>query len=464
MPTPKNGSTRVIWISAVALLALASTFRPASAAVDEQQGDIYQTTQAYVSQFYPLWFTFNQTRFAQFRPNIIIGPDKISPIYHYVVAINNDTVYASSFLDLSAEPVVLDIPETNAHYSVLTLDPYCDIFQSAIKPPAPGKFVLYGPGFKGSLPDELHKVPVPFDYITIIFRADKFTNGVDMTSEAEVFRQSLHTAPLCAYLGERCPDGVPLGGDAAIVPEILFAVPFKTTADTLIAVEPIAFLRQLQHAVLSPRTPPMSPKVQALSNRFNALFARVSENRAEFARGAQAAHYAIVNNYLNHLGRTNWITYDNIGDWGPHVVQRSSITEFIQYANDRNTAAYYHAFKDQTGAPLNGTDPKGYVLTFSPKEIPETTRFWSLTAYTPEAIELVPNSADKYLVASYIPPHANPDGSISIYLARQRPAGVLDSNWLPIPFGPFNVMLRDYGPAGDVARRTYVPPGILKAQ
>jgi hypothetical protein len=105
------------------------------------------------------------------------------------------------------------------------------------------------------------------------------------------------------------------------------------------------------------------------------------------------------------------------------------------------------------------------VLTFSAKEIPATTRFWSLTAYTPEAIELVPNSADKYLVASYTPGlQTNADGSISIYMARKRPASVPAANWLPIPVGPFNVMLRDYGPAGDVAKKTYVPPGIVKAQ
>jgi hypothetical protein len=301
--------------------------------------------------------------------------------------------------------------------------------------------------------------------MTIIFRVDKFTNGIDMTSEGDTFRRSLHTEPLCSYLGQTCPAGIPMGGDTAIVPEAAFAFPFKTTADTLIAADPIAFLHMLQTAVMSPKTPPMSPNVQRMSDRFNALFARFSGNRSEFASGAQAAHDAIVNDYLNNTGKTNWIHYDNIGDWGPKVVQRSSITEFIQYANDRTAAAYYHAFRDGTGAALDGTDPSGYVLTFSPQEIPAAKRFWSVTAYTPEAIELVPNSADKYLVASYTPGlQTNQDGSISIHMARQLPAGVPAANWLPIPPGPFNMMLRVYGPAGDVAKGIYVPPAILKVQ
>ena len=100
---------------------------------------------------------------------------------------------------------------------------------------------------------------------------------------------------------------------------------------------------------------------------------------------------------------TNWIHFTNIGDWGNQVVERASITEFIQYANDKTAAAYYHVFKDANGNPLDGSNPRGYVLTFPAGQLPEAMRFWSVTAYTPEAIELVDNPADKYAVASYTP-------------------------------------------------------------
>ncbi len=437
--------------------------------------DAFTTTQDYVSQFYPLWFTYYQTSFG--TPNRMVGPNKISPIYHYVVAINNDTVYASSFLDLSMQPVIVTIPSTPVNYSVLTLDRYCDIFHSALPANTPGTYALYGPDFDPTnLPSTVVRVPLPFNYMTLIFRADRFKvvddMEQDMTAEADTFRRGMSTMPLCAWLSQSCPAGVPVGGPTKIVPEIEFILPFKTIADTLIALDPIAFLRQLQTAVNSPKAPPMSSEVKSLSDRFNALFANVTaENRSQFAGGARAAHDQIINQYLNNTGKTNWITYNNIGDWGDcidnspacNVVQRSSITEFIQYANDHAAAAYFHAFKDGDGSPLDGTDSRGYVLNFSSSEIPATNRFWSLTAYTPEAIELVPNSADKYLVASYTPGlQMNADGSISIYLARQLPSGVPAANWLPIPPGPFNVMLRDYGPLGSVLDNKYVPPRIQK--
>ncbi len=463
------------------LLVLSLAVLPAVAKAQ----DAFTTTRDYVSQFYPLWFTYYQTSLG--TPNLLVGPNKISPIYHYVVAINNDTVYASSFLDLSKGPVILTIPKTPANYSVLTLDRYCDIFHSkALLNNTPGTYALYGPDSDpNNLPMTVIPVSLPFNYMAIIFRADKFKKGadnkyVDTTQDADTFRRGMCAMPLSAYPNQSCAAGVPPGPYfTKIVPEIEFALPFKTIADSLIAVDPIAFLRLLQSAVDSPKTPTMSSAVHTLSDHFNALFpSSIAKNRSEFARGARAAHNQIINDYLNNTGDTNWITYENIGHWCPNpddfyactnpdpgsslAVQRSSITEFIQYANDHEAAAYFHAFKDRDGLPLNGTDPNGYVLTFSSQEIPATSRFWSLTAYTPEAIELVPNSAKKYLVASYTGPQTNADGSISIYMARQLPAGVPAANWLPIPPGPFNVMLRDYGPLGSVADGTYVPPPIDK--
>ena len=254
------------------------------------------------------------------------------------------------------------------------------------------------------------------------------------------------------------------------MPEFFFSVPFKTTADDLIAHDPIAFLRQLQRAVVSDRTPTLSPYEQALSHRFDSLFANRNMNRSEFSDGAQAAHELILDRYLTHTDwtrtPTNWIHFTNIGEWGNQVVERSSITEFIQYANNRTAAAYYHVFKDVDGNPLDGRNPQGYVLTFPQGQLPEAMRFWSLTAYTPDAIELVPNLARKYAVASYTPglqPSPNTqDGPLSVYMARQLPAGVPMANWLPIPAGKFNIMLRVYGPEGSVEDNTYVPPSIQR--
>ena len=171
----------------------------------------------------------------------------------------------------------------------------------------------------------------------------------------------------------------------------------------------------------------------------------------------------IVDNYLSNIGPTNLMNFETIGDWDGNVLDRSSITELMQHGNGIATAAYYHAFQDEQGEALRGNGRHGYVLTFPKKQIPDADRFWSLTGYTPEAIELARNAAKKYLVASYTPGLTdNQNGSVSIYMARKPPAGTPFANWLPVPAGPFSVMIRVYGPEGSVAAGTYVPPGEKK--
>ena len=425
-------------------------------------GEAYQTTVRYVTQFYPLLFTYQQAKsFNQF-----IGPEEVTPLYHGVVAINVDTIYASTALNLTDQPVILKVPATTVTYSILQLDPYGDVFQTALAPTASGgTYLLYGPGFTGTIPAGVIPVEEPLNYSNLLFRADKASStGQDTTSEAEQFREGLFTQPLCAYLHQTCPAGTPAGGFTEVLPQFpRFAVPIKSLVDALAEKHPLIFLKLLQTAVHAPNTPPMSPAQLALSNRFDGLFSNLGANASALRAGARAAHALIITSYLSHTGATNWVHFNNIGYWGKQVVQRSAITEFCQYCNSINTAGYWHAFKDGQGMPLNGRNPRGYVLTFAKGRVPTAKRFWSLTAYTPQAIELIPNRANKYEVASYTPGLLyNTDGSLTIYISTTRPPGVPMANWLPVWRFRFNVMLRIYGTTDTAS--TYVPPAITEVR
>lgn len=411
----------------------------------------FATAESYVEQFYPLWFSYYQA----VASNQLLGPASISPTYHEVVAINDDTLYASTFVDVTDQPAILTIPATSATYSILALDPYGDVFPSGIPALTPGVYALTGPGYTGTLPSGVTPIALPLNNSLLIFRVDKFSaSGVDETTAATTFRASLQMQTLSDYMAD------PSGGAANILPVAAFAAPFKDAADTLIANDPILFLKMLQTAVGSSFAPPLSPDQTTLSNELNQLLASGTD-LTDLAAGVQAAHQAIVNDYLDNTGPTNWIHFTDIGNWGDNVLDRSAIAEFIQYGNNAAAAAYYQTFDDAAGAPLNGSTPGGYVLTFPSGDLPQADRFWSLTAYTPDSIELIPNSADKYEVASYTPGlQYNADGSLSIYISQQQPAGVPAANWLPVSSDLFNIMLRVYGPEGSVAADTYVPPAI----
>jgi hypothetical protein len=453
----RTGATGLALLGGVPGIALRAQ-EVAASQVDSSvaQAPAFQTTVRYVVEFYPLWFTYYQSFVA--RQNTLAGPVRVTPLYQIVVAINVDTIYASSFLFLEEQPVVLTIPPTAATYSVLNLNPYGEIFETGIRDA--GIYCLTAPDYHGPMPAGATQIEMPFDVSILIFRADRYSaTNLDQTAAARAFQRALKLQTLLAYQQD------PAGGGTLVLPEAVFSLPFKTAADELATTTPIAFLNQLQRAVNSANTPPLSPEAQALVAEFDALFAEKDSSGDEpaFRAGVRTAHRQIIDNYLSQRGATNWITFTNIGDWGDHVLDRAFITEFIQYANGRSTAAYYHAFHDGAGDPLDGRNNGGYVLNFPKDQLPEAERFWSLTAYTPDSIELIRNPARKYAVARYTPGlEYNEDGSLSVYITTLLPRGVPEANWLPVVRQPFNIMLRVYGPEGAVADNTYVPPPIVR--
>ncbi|WP_168929531.1 DUF1214 domain-containing protein [Nocardioides sp. GY 10113] len=445
-------------------MALAVTLGgvPRGPAAAYPPGDVGATTEQYVETFYPLWFT--NLQFALAPKNKFIGPDRISPIYQSVVAINDDTLYASSPIDTSDGPVHIRVPASRrVGYSVLLLDAFGNVYDSPVPSKAAGirmpatRYTLVGPGTGARVPPRA--AVLPYDFMFMIFRADKFSGEADLTTQAEAFRRRLR-----------------INREAtAVVPERDYATPFKLIADRRANNRPIAFLRGLQRAVASPIHPPLPAADQQLVEEFDAAFGDgrdlSPEERAAFADATRTAHAAIVANYLDHRGATNWTHFTNIGDWGTAVLDRSSITEFCQYCNGISTAAYYHAFYDVAGEPLVGATRGGYVINFAAPGsangmTPDASRFWSLTAYTPRSVELIPNRANKYVVARYTPGLTyNGDGSLTVHISRVKPAGVPAANWLPVRRRQFNVMLRVYGvvAGSTVAENTYLPPPITPA-
>lgn len=415
----------------------------------QASSDAYQTTLKYVVTFYPIWFTYEQWQLSSV--NKFIGPARMTPVYHAVVAPNDDTLYGNTVVNLTSEPLIVTIAKTKDLYSVLSTDAFGDVNDTGIK--SAGVYALYGPSWSGSLPSGVKPVAINSNYSGLIIRADKYSgSGQNMKVEAELFRRELHAAPLSVW--QKNHDAQP----CRILSTLFFSVPFKTIADTLATKQPMEFLSQLQAGVDSSIPPTLTQSEETLSDHFNKIF-NARKNDAPFIEATRAAHQMIVEKYLTHTGETNWITFDTIGTTWTDIV-RAAITEFIQYGNSHATAAYYQTFEDSTGGALDGK-AHSYVLTFPKNDIPQAERFWSVTAYTPSSITLIRNPLHKYLVGSYTPGlHENRDGSISIYVAQRQPKGVPTANWLPVDAAEFNLMLRVYGPEGKVKAGVYVPPAV----
>ena len=84
-------------------------------------------------------------------------------------------------------------------------------------------------------------------------------------------------------------------------------------------------------------------------------------------------------------------------------------------ANDPAESVYLVTFEDVHGAAL---DPgRRYKLHFTAEGLPPVDAFWSLTAYTAEDLNLVPNTARRYSVGDRTPDlQWDNDGGLTIHL------------------------------------------------
>lgn len=124
-------------------------------------------------------------------------------------------------------------------------------------------------------------------------------------------------------------------------------------------------------------------------------------------------------------------------------------------------AVYVTCVVDAERRPLSGTDR--YVLTFPAGRLPPVRAFWSLSAYevTPEGrAYFSENAIDRYSIGDRTPDLVRgADGSLTIYIQRERPSGDRAANWLPAPAGPMRLVLRAFLPDEALIEGRYrVPP------
>jgi len=388
-----------------------------------------------------------------------------------VVRPNFDTLYSSAWLDLTKEPVVVSVPDTNGRYYLLPmLDMWTDVFAS------PGwrttgtnaaTFVVTPPGWRPDLrerlaeefrlPSNAQRIDAPTPYVWIIGRIQ--TNGPQDYDAVHEIQSGFKITPLSLW--GRTAEPAP-----AINPAIDMKTPPKVQVDRMPAAEFFTTAAEILK-----RQPPhltdqsMLPLLKRIGLEPGKSFDIESNPtvKAALDRAPEEAQ-KLMARMLPSLARvTNgWLmNTTTMGVYGNDYLKRAIVAQQGLGANLPQDAIYPLNVSDDGGRPLDGVNK--YTLRFSKGMIPPVDAFWSITLYDAEGYQ-VANPLNRFALSSWMPLKYNSDGSLDLYFQNESPGADKEANWLPAPKGPFNLTMRLYAPKEEALTGQWNPPPVTRTE
>lgn len=400
------------------------------------------------------------TSVATVPANHIAAVEPLDPGQNTVVMPNVDTVYASAWLDLKDEPVILQVPEMADRFWLMQImDAWTNTAHnpSSAAPRADGQHAPYtyaitGPEWSGTLPDSVTRLSVPTDTAWMVGRIE-YRDTADLPA-AQALQHDLRMAPLSAWeRGERPAPAEYRSTPLSISPP-----------DEVEQMDGRAFLDRL--CALMRDNPPAAADAPAM-DRFATLGiepgGEVDSVSDTVLKAAVEAAQKRIATYRNPGAKQEhgWEFATDLGVYGTDYTLRAATAWNELGANLPEDAVYPTLVADAVGSDGVATR---YRLRFPPGQLPPAAAFWSLTAYTADGY-LVHNPAQVYSVGHQVPVVPGPDGSVEVAIQNQDPGGAVPTgNWLPIPnSGKFRLTLRLYRPDAAALDGRWQPPALTPA-
>lgn len=390
-----------------------------------------------------------------------------------VVRPNFDTLYSIAWLDLTKEPVIVSVPDTNGRYYLLPmLDMWTDVFAS------PGwrttgteaQHFLVAPSTwrpdlreriveEFRLPRKTQRLDAPTSHVWIIGRIK--TDGPQDYDAVHEIQAGLKITPLSEW------GRTSRSTEAKSDPSIDMKAPPKEQVDAMPAGKYFAYAADLlkvnrPHLTDEPILAEMKKIGIESGKSFDIEKLQASTRTA--LESAPAAAQKLMQWKLPTLARVanHWsMNTDTMGVYGNYYLKRAIVANMGLGANVPEDAIYPLNLGDQNGRPLDGANK--YVLHFDKGELPPVNAFWSVTLYGPEGYQ-VANPLNRFAVSSWMPFKYDPDGSLSLYFQNESPGKDKEANWLPAPKGPFNLTMRLYAPKSEALIGKWNPPPVTKSE
>lgn len=379
----------------------------------------------------------------------------------FYARLNFDALYSQAYIDVSKEPMILSVPDTQGRFYVMSIsDMWSDIFAVVGKRTTgtgAGQFALVRPGWHGALPEGIERIDAPTPTIWILCRT--YAAGPEDYPAVHAIQAGYRLTPLSQWGGETRPP--PKVFDESI--DMKTPPPQQVAnmaAPKFFALGMALLKREGAHVADQPILARMRKIGLDHGAEFDFSALDPTIQRA-LERGAVDA-LKLTLEYSARTGReaNGWrIDTDTIGSYGTSYLKRALTARVILGANLPEDSVYAAASVDSDGKPLDGTNR--YVIRFEKGDKPPARVFWSVTLYDGDGYA-VANPLDRFALGDRSGLTSNADGSLEIVVSTADPGPDKRSNWLPAPAGLFNLTMRLYGPERSVLVGSWMPPPIRR--
>jgi hypothetical protein len=382
--------------------------------------------------------------------------------FREVVRPNFDTLYSVAWFDVSHEPVIVSVPDTDGRYYVFPIyDMWTDVFAALGKRTtgtSAGNYAVVPQGWHGTLPEGVGRIETPTPTCWIIVRTQ--TNGPQDYEAVHKVQDGYRLTPLSQW--GKPPKPVETKTD----PTVDMKTPPLVQVNTMPAGKYFPYGAELL------KTYPPHATDWTIISRMKRIgiepgksfeFEKAElELRSALQRAATDGLKGMLAK-LPTLARVEngWqMNTDTMGVYGNYYLKRAIVAMVGLGANLPDDAIYPLNISDADGKPLVGAEK--YILHFGKAELPPVGAFWSITMYDEEGFQ-VANSIDRYAIGDRDALKYNADGSLDIYFQHEDPGTGKRSNWLPSPAsGTLGVTMRMYAPRPQALDGRWNPPAIKR--
>lgn len=382
--------------------------------------------------------------------------------YRDVTAPNADTLYTIAFLDVGAEPWVIDVPDMKGRYFLLPfLDGWTNVFAvpgSRTTGTGAQTFVITGPGWTGTIPAGATQLKSPTAIVWMLGRI-YCTGTPEDYAAVHALQDAFKVQPLNTWGKTYQP---PAG---AVDATIDMKTPVRDQVNKLSAHDFFALLAELLK-----RNPPAAADAPALE-RFKEIgleagksFDAEALDRRYDSLVPRLAYDRILLHMTSLKREHGWLFTTKTGSYGTDYLQRALVTAIGLGANLPQDAVYPLSQRASLLRAYDGAQK--YELRFEKGKLPPVKGFWSLTMYD-EDMFFVANPINRYSMSVRTNPTFEPDGSLVIYIQNESPGADKEANWLPAPKGKFHLMLRLYWPNENdpsILDGSWEPPAVKRAR